>query len=55
MLSGEYDVTQAAMAVGYESVTQFIREYKRLFGDPPRRNIMKMRNMTGSEHHQAAM
>lgn len=32
MLSEGYDVTQAAMAVGYESATQFIREYKRLFG-----------------------
>ena len=55
MLSGEYDVTQAAMAVGYESVTQFIREYKRLFGEPPRRNIMKMKNMTSGERHWAAM
>ncbi len=27
MLSEGYDVTQAAMAVGYESATQFIREY----------------------------
>lgn len=48
MLSGEYDVTQAAMAVGYESVTQFIREYKRLFGDPPRRNIMKILQSTAA-------
>lgn len=32
MLSGGHDVTQAAFAVGYESPTQFIREYKRLFG-----------------------
>ncbi|UQZ90630.1 AraC family transcriptional regulator [Deltaproteobacteria bacterium Smac51] len=45
MLSGDHDVTQAALAVGYESPTQFIREYKRLFGEPPRRNIKHIRNM----------
>ena len=28
----------AAMAVGYESITQFNREYKRLFGAPPLRD-----------------
>lgn len=31
----------AALAVGYESVTQFNREYKRLFGEPPRRDISR--------------
>jgi len=44
MLSEGFDVTQAALAVGYESATQFIREYKRLFGEPPRRNVMHIRN-----------
>lgn len=44
MLSEGHDVTQAALAVGYESATQFIREYKRLFGDPPRKNVMHIRN-----------
>lgn len=43
MLSEGYAVTQAAMAVGYESVTQFIREYKRLFGAPPKQNIKDLR------------
>ncbi len=41
MLSSESDVADAAYNVGYESVTQFCREYKRLFGDSPRRDIMK--------------
>ena len=41
-----YDVTQAAMAVGYESATRSLsREYKRLFGDPPRRNVASMKNI----------
>lgn len=43
MLSEGHDVTQAAMAVGYESATQFIREYKRLFGAPPKKNIMNIK------------
>lgn len=29
----------AAIRVGYESVTQFNREYKRMFGQPPRRDV----------------
>ncbi len=29
-------VTEAAMAVGYESSSQFSREFKRLYGQPPR-------------------
>lgn len=51
MLSQGHDVTQAAMAVGYESATQFIREYKRLYGEPPRRylSLMKSAAMGGLE------
>ncbi len=46
MLSDDYDVTQAAFAVGYESPTQFNREYKRLYGESPRKDIMKMKLAT---------
>lgn len=49
MLSEGHDVTQAAMTVGYESVTQFIREYKRLFGEPPRKNVMSIKNTSIGE------
>ena len=55
MLSEGYDVTQAAMSVGYESATQFIREYKRLYGEPPRRNIMAIKNMAAGEAGWVAM
>ena len=55
MLSEGYDVTQAAMTVGYESATQFIREYKRLFGDPPRRNVMSLRNTASGGRRWATM
>ncbi|MFR6032582.1 MAG: helix-turn-helix domain-containing protein [Bacilli bacterium] len=41
MLSDSADVATAAYRVGYESATQFNREYKRLFGDSPRREVMK--------------
>lgn len=43
MLSSDYDVSRAAFAVGYESPTQFNREYKRLFGESPRKDVMKMK------------
>lgn len=33
------DAATAAYAVGYESASQFSREYKRLFGAPPRRDV----------------
>lgn len=46
LLANKCDVTQAAFAVGYESATQFIREYKRLFGDPPRRDVTRMKALT---------
>jgi AraC-like DNA-binding protein len=38
----------AANAVGYESVTQFTREYSRLFGSPPARNIRETRALERS-------
>ena len=43
MLSDDKDASGAALAVGYESATQFNREYKRLFGEPPFRDINKLR------------
>ena len=33
----------AAGLVGYESASQFSREYSRLFGAPPQRDIRRMR------------
>jgi AraC-like DNA-binding protein len=39
MVAVDKDATQAAYAVGYESTTQFNREYKRFFGEPPRRDV----------------
>ena len=37
MLNEHYDVTTAAYAVGYESLSHFSREYSRMFGESPKR------------------
>jgi AraC-like DNA-binding protein len=44
MLTDNLDASSASMAVGYENISHFTREYKRLFGNPPRKNIMLIRN-----------
>lgn len=44
MLVSDNDAGTAALAVGYESTTQFNREYKRQFGEPPFRDINRMRS-----------
>jgi AraC-like DNA-binding protein len=38
------DATSAAYEVGYESVSQFNREYSRMFGQPPMRDIKAQRD-----------
>ncbi len=42
MLNRQLDAGSAAMQVGYESVSQFTREYGRFFGAPPLRDIKRM-------------
>jgi AraC-like DNA-binding protein len=43
MLAESSDATSAAYQVGYESTSQFSREYSRLFGAPPIRDIERLR------------
>ena len=43
MLAGEVDAASAAFEVGYESPSQFNREYKRFFGRPPMRDVHALR------------
>jgi AraC-like DNA-binding protein len=43
MLMDGLDATSAAYEVGYESVSQFSREYGRFFGQPPMRDIKALR------------
>lgn len=43
MLTEQLDAASAAYEVGYESPSQFNREYKRFFGQPPVRDIQGLR------------
>jgi AraC-like DNA-binding protein len=43
MLTDDLDASTAALKVGYESVSQFNREYSRLFGQSPMRDIRSLR------------
>jgi AraC-like DNA-binding protein len=45
MLNHALDASNTAARVGYESVSQFNREYSRLFGAPPQRDIKRMRQL----------
>jgi AraC-like DNA-binding protein len=47
MLVEGIDAASAAFEVGYESASQFNREYKRFFGQPPMRDI-KVRRLASS-------
>jgi AraC-like DNA-binding protein len=42
MLTEGMNITHAAYSVGYESITQFNREYKRMFGEPPGQNVKRL-------------
>ncbi len=44
MLMDGMDASSAAYEVGYESVSQFSREYSRFFGQPPMRDVKTLRD-----------
>jgi AraC-like DNA-binding protein len=52
MLNHGLDAASAAFEVGYESASQFNREYSRFFGQPPMRDV-KARRQTGAATSQA--
>ncbi len=54
MLAEGLDVATAAYEAGYESVSQFSREYARLFGRPPGRDARSLRQ-TGAQPAAAAL
>jgi AraC-like DNA-binding protein len=43
LLASDMDATRTAYAVGYESPSQFSREYARLFGRPPKQDASQLR------------
>jgi len=52
MLAEHVDAATAAFQVGYESPSQFSREYNRQFGAPPLRDIANLRHMAAGETAQ---
>jgi AraC-like DNA-binding protein len=44
MLADDIDAATVAFEVGYESASQFNREYSRLFGQPPMRDVRNLRS-----------
>jgi AraC-like DNA-binding protein len=45
MVTDGFNAANAAYQVGYESASQFSREYARMFGTPPKRDISDMKAM----------
>jgi AraC-like DNA-binding protein len=54
MLGKAMDAARAAYEVGYESPSQFSREYRRLFGAPPARDIAHLKHSRGPTMEEAA-
>ena len=54
MLIENQVATTVAFQVGYESPSQFSREYNRLYGAPPLRDVASLRQITDSERICAA-
>jgi AraC-like DNA-binding protein len=50
MLSERLDAASASQRVGYESPSQFSREYRRMYGAPPLRDIVQLRNLGATAH-----
>src|SRR5262249_45979781 len=46
LLTGTMDAATASLTVGYESPSQFSREYRRLFGVPPVQDILMLKQMS---------
>jgi AraC-like DNA-binding protein len=46
MISNRIDAASAGYAVGYGSPSQFSREYRRMFGIPPRQHVNQMRMLS---------
>ena len=44
MLGEDLDAASAGFRVGYEDPSYFSRDYKKLFGSPPQRDIVSLRN-----------
>ena len=50
LIADPHDVTAVAFAVGYESASQFSREYRRMFGLPPGRDAQRLHALPAAAH-----
>lgn len=48
LLTEDLDASSAAVRVGYDDASQFTREYKRLFGDPPMRDVGRFKQLSSA-------
>ncbi|MEZ5449332.1 MAG: AraC family transcriptional regulator [Thiolinea sp.] len=55
MVVDQMDATTAAFEVGYESPTQFNREYRRLFGKPPATDAASLRAVVNIRDEAAVL
>ena len=54
LIAGEGNATSVAFGVGYESLAQFSREYARLFGQPPSRDVARIVGRRGRTDTETA-
>ena len=48
LLAGDVDAATAGYRVGYDDPSHFSREYKRAFGEPPMRDVERLRGLAAS-------
>jgi AraC-like DNA-binding protein len=53
LIAGPQNVAAIGFDVGYESSSQFSREYSRLFGAPPAKDLARLRSQTQTEQGTA--
>ncbi|HEY0777558.1 MAG TPA: AraC family transcriptional regulator [Gemmatirosa sp.] len=53
LLTEHADAATASQRVGYESASQFSREYRRMFGSPPLRDIERLRRVEAARAAEA--